>query len=90
MHLAAFLGVPTVAIFGSTEPAWTGPLGAGHLKHPASLGEQNPNRNSLRGQHQGPLVGALPSAPRHRQQCQLFRILFRILAARSLIHRPIP
>ena len=30
MHLAAFLGVPTVALFGSTEPALTGPLGAGH------------------------------------------------------------
>jgi ADP-heptose:LPS heptosyltransferase len=31
MHLAAHLGVPTVAIFGSTEPALTGPLGEGHL-----------------------------------------------------------
>ncbi|MCP4846864.1 MAG: lipopolysaccharide heptosyltransferase II [Verrucomicrobiaceae bacterium] len=30
MHLAAHLGIPTVAIFGSTEPAWTGPLGKGH------------------------------------------------------------
>lgn len=30
MHLAAALGVPTVAIFGSTEPAWTAPLGHGH------------------------------------------------------------
>ncbi len=30
MHLAAALGVPVVAIFGSTEPAWTGPLGEGH------------------------------------------------------------
>jgi lipopolysaccharide heptosyltransferase II len=27
MHLAALLGVPTVAIFGSTEPRLTGPLG---------------------------------------------------------------
>jgi heptosyltransferase-2 len=27
MHLASALGVPTVAIFGSTEPAMTGPLG---------------------------------------------------------------
>lgn len=27
MHLAAFLHRPGVAIFGSTEPAWTGPLG---------------------------------------------------------------
>ena len=35
MHLAAHLGVPTVAIFGSTEPTWTGPLGKGHavLRH---------------------------------------------------------
>lgn len=35
MHLAAFLGVPTVSIFGSTEPALTGPLGPGHrvLRH---------------------------------------------------------
>ena len=30
MHLAAHLGVPTVALFGSTEPALTGPLGAHH------------------------------------------------------------
>lgn len=35
MHLAATLGVPVVAIFGSTEPAWTGPAGPGHtvLRH---------------------------------------------------------
>jgi lipopolysaccharide heptosyltransferase II len=31
MHLATALGVPTVAIFGSTDPGWTGPLGAGHV-----------------------------------------------------------
>lgn len=31
MHLAAALGVPTVSIFGSTEPVLTGPLGAHHL-----------------------------------------------------------
>lgn len=30
MHLAALLGVPSVAVFGSTEPALTGPLGKGH------------------------------------------------------------
>ena len=30
MHLAAFLGVPTVAIFGSTEPDLTAPLGDFH------------------------------------------------------------
>lgn len=30
MHLAASLGVPTVSIFGSTEPVLTGPLGSGH------------------------------------------------------------
>jgi ADP-heptose:LPS heptosyltransferase len=30
MHLAAFLGVPVVSIFGSTEPILTGPLGMGH------------------------------------------------------------
>lgn len=35
MHLAAFLGVPAVAIFGSTEPARTAPLGDFHrvLRH---------------------------------------------------------
>lgn len=27
MHLAAYLGVPTISIFGSTEPALTGPVG---------------------------------------------------------------
>jgi heptosyltransferase-2 len=31
MHLAALLGVPVVAVFGSTEPALTGPLGNGHV-----------------------------------------------------------
>ncbi len=30
MHLATLLGVPAVAVFGSTEPALTGPLGSGH------------------------------------------------------------
>ncbi len=35
MHLAAFLGVPTVSVFGSTEPRLTGPLGPSHrvLRH---------------------------------------------------------
>ena len=35
MHLATLLGVPVVAIFGSTEPHLTGPLGSGHaiLRH---------------------------------------------------------
>lgn len=35
MHLAAALGVPTVSIFGSTEPSLTGPLGDHHsvLRH---------------------------------------------------------
>ncbi|PYJ47796.1 MAG: lipopolysaccharide heptosyltransferase II [Verrucomicrobia bacterium] len=31
MHLAALLGIPTVAIFGSTEPRLTGPLGNDHI-----------------------------------------------------------
>jgi lipopolysaccharide heptosyltransferase II len=31
MHLAALLGVPVVAIFGSTEPRLTEPLGNGHI-----------------------------------------------------------
>jgi ADP-heptose:LPS heptosyltransferase len=31
MHLAALLGVPAVAIFGSTEPSLTGPLGNAHI-----------------------------------------------------------
>ena len=36
MHLAALFGIHTVSIFGSTEPALTGPLGKNHtvlLKH---------------------------------------------------------
>jgi ADP-heptose:LPS heptosyltransferase len=35
MHLAASLGIPVVAIFGSTEPTLTGPVGEGHtvLRH---------------------------------------------------------
>ena len=31
MHLASLLGVPVVAIFGSTEPGLTGPLGDRHI-----------------------------------------------------------
>jgi lipopolysaccharide heptosyltransferase II len=31
MHLAALLGIPTVSIFGSTEPGLTGPIGKGHI-----------------------------------------------------------
>jgi heptosyltransferase II len=31
MHVAALLGVPVVAVFGSTEPRLTAPLGNGHL-----------------------------------------------------------
>jgi heptosyltransferase II len=31
MHLASLLGLPTVAIFGSTDPRLTGPLGDGHI-----------------------------------------------------------
>jgi lipopolysaccharide heptosyltransferase II len=31
MHLASLLGVPVVAVFGSTEPRLTGPLGNGHI-----------------------------------------------------------
>jgi len=30
MHLATILNVPVVAVFGSTEPRLTGPLGSGH------------------------------------------------------------
>ncbi len=35
MHLATLVGVPVVAIFGSTEPLLTGPLGSAHrvLRH---------------------------------------------------------
>jgi lipopolysaccharide heptosyltransferase II len=31
MHLAALLGIPVVAIFGSTNPALTGPMGNNHI-----------------------------------------------------------
>jgi lipopolysaccharide heptosyltransferase II len=33
MHLATILGIPVVAVFGSTEPHLTGPLGNGHRIH---------------------------------------------------------
>ena len=35
MHLAAAVGTPTLAIFGSTSPTWTRPYGSGHrvLRH---------------------------------------------------------
>lgn len=31
MHLATLIGTPVVAVFGSTEPRLTGPLGTGHV-----------------------------------------------------------
>ncbi len=30
MHLAALMGVPTISVFGSTEPRLTGPMGTNH------------------------------------------------------------
>lgn len=40
MHLAASLGVRVVAVFGSTDPTLTGPLGGGHrvLRHAVPCG----------------------------------------------------
>jgi len=37
MHLAAAIGTPVVALFGSTNPEWTRPLGDGHeiVRYPA-------------------------------------------------------
>ena len=31
MHMAAAVGTPVIAIFGSTSPAWTAPAGTGHM-----------------------------------------------------------
>jgi heptosyltransferase-2 len=40
LHLAAYLGVKVVAVFGSTDPIWTGPLGEGHrvIRHHVECG----------------------------------------------------
>ncbi|MGI9244669.1 MAG: lipopolysaccharide heptosyltransferase II, partial [Verrucomicrobiales bacterium] len=40
LHLAAYLGRPVIAVFGSTDPIWTGPLGEGHrvIRHHVECG----------------------------------------------------
>lgn len=40
LHLAAYLGVRVIAVFGSTDPTWTGPLGEGHrvIRHHVECG----------------------------------------------------
>jgi heptosyltransferase-1 len=51
MHLAAVLGVKTVALFGPTDPARNGPYWAGTrvLRHPASITSYNHKRTTDSG-----------------------------------------
>jgi lipopolysaccharide heptosyltransferase II len=77
MHLAAHLGVPVVALFGSTEPALTGPRGSDHrvLRHhvpcsPCFLRECPLDFRCMRAIPVGEVVMAIESAlriPTHTQ-----------------------
>jgi heptosyltransferase-2 len=75
MHLAAFLGVRTVSIFGSTEPALTGPLGEGHtiLRHhvecsPCFLRECPIDFRCMRAVEVGEVVDAVIAALPNRTE----------------------
>jgi ADP-heptose:LPS heptosyltransferase len=68
MHLAASLGVPVVAVFGSTDATLTGPLGAGHrvLQHRVPCGpcfqrECHLDFACMRGVGAGDVVSAVES-----------------------------
>ena len=51
MHVAALLGVKTVALFGPTDPARNGPYWAGTrvVRHPASITSYNHKRTTDSG-----------------------------------------
>jgi lipopolysaccharide heptosyltransferase II len=77
MHLAAHLGVPTVALFGSTEPALTGPRGSDHriLRHhvpcsPCFLRECPLDFRCMRAILTGEVALAIESVLRRRTQPQ--------------------
>lgn len=75
MHLAAHLGVPVVALFGSTEPRLTGPLGPGHrvLRHhvecsPCFLRECPIDFRCMKAIEVPEVVAAIEAALAHRPE----------------------
>ena len=53
MHLAAAVGTPVAAIFGTTDPSKTGPLGSGHaiLQEEGTARDRSVKRNSLQARN---------------------------------------
>ncbi|MFT5733985.1 MAG: heptosyltransferase-1 [Planctomycetota bacterium] len=60
MHMAAALGVPTVALFGPSDPIRTGPFGEGHVVLQGNIPVEPPKD---------------PAAPRPRIRCPISEIL---------------
>jgi len=61
MHVGAAVGAPTLGLFGSSNPRWTGPVGA--------RGERSSPYASFAGVKVGSVWGHVPCSPCYRRAC---------------------